>query len=192
MSRQILLCVETNKQARTDYRYIDATIKRFYVNDKKIVYRPIFLETKTKYNAKDKVREINAAIERYPGETSVIYFIDYDDCDRSSETQKLFEKIQDFCRANKYEFVFFVKDVEDVYLGQSVPTDQKVQKAEEFSRKKLIETVDESKLRSNIHRKHTSNILTVLDLFWTKKESDKTVNDSKMYKTKIRKGDHYA
>lgn len=179
MSRQILLCVETNKQARTDYRYIDATIKRFYVNDRKIVYRPIFLETKTKYNAKDKVREINAAIERYPGETSVIYFIDYDDCDRSSETQKLFEKIQDFCRANKYEFVFFVKDVEDVYLRQSVPNDQKVQKAEEFSRKKLIETVDESKLRSNIHRKHTSNILTVLDLFWTKKESDKTVNDGK-------------
>lgn len=179
MSRQILLCVETNKQARTDYRYIDATIKRFYVNDRKIVYRPIFLETKTKYNAKDKVREINAAIERYPGETSVIYFIDYDDCDRSSETQKLFEKIRDFCRTNKYEFVFFVKDVEDVYLGQSVPNDQKVQKAEEFSRKKLIETVDESKLRSNIHRKHTSNILTVLDLFWTKKESHKTVNDSK-------------
>lgn len=62
-----------------------------------------------------------------------------------------------------------MKDVEDVYLGQSVPTDQKVQKAEEFSRKKLIETVDESKLRSNIHRKHTSNILTVRDLFWTKK-----------------------
>lgn len=97
MSRQILLCVETNKQARTDYRYIDATIKRFYVNDRKIVYRPIFLETKTKkYNAKDKVREINAAIERYPGETSVIYFIDYDDCDRSSETQKLFEKFKIF------------------------------------------------------------------------------------------------
>lgn len=25
MSRQILLCVETNKTARTDYKYIDAT-----------------------------------------------------------------------------------------------------------------------------------------------------------------------
>ena len=48
MSRQVLLCVETNKTARTDYKYIDATIKRFYVNDRKIVYRPIFLETKTK------------------------------------------------------------------------------------------------------------------------------------------------
>lgn len=55
MSRQVLLCVETNKTARTDYKYIDATIKRFYVNDRKIVYRPIFLETKTKYNAKAMV-----------------------------------------------------------------------------------------------------------------------------------------
>ena len=36
MSRQILLCVETNKTARTDYKYIDATIKRFYI-------RPLYI-----------------------------------------------------------------------------------------------------------------------------------------------------
>lgn len=35
MSKQILLCVETNSRARTDYKYIDATIKRFYEDDKK-------------------------------------------------------------------------------------------------------------------------------------------------------------
>ena len=34
MSRQILLCVETNSKARTDYQYINETIHRFYVNDK--------------------------------------------------------------------------------------------------------------------------------------------------------------
>lgn len=169
MSRQVLLCVETNKTARTDYKYIDATIKRFYVNDRKIVYRPIFLETKTKYNAKDKVKEINDAIKKYPGETSVIYFIDVDDYDVSSETQKLYNNINGYCESNGYELVFFKKDVEDVYLGQSVTKDEKVKRAEEFTRKKLIESVDEANLRSEIHRQHTSNILNVLDLFWTKK-----------------------
>lgn len=173
MSRQILLCVETNKTARTDYKYIDATIKRFYVNDRKIVYRPIFLETKTKYNAKDKVKEIKDAIKKYPGETSVIYFIDVDDYDVSSETQILYNNIKSYCESNGYELVFFKKDVEDVYLGHSVAKDEKVKKAEEFTRKKLIETVDEAKLRSEIHKQHTSNILNVLDLFWTKKSEGK-------------------
>lgn len=42
MSRQILLCVETNSKARTDYQYINETIHRFYVNDPKISYKPIF------------------------------------------------------------------------------------------------------------------------------------------------------
>lgn len=56
-----------------------------------------------------------------------------------------------------------------MHLGQSVTKDEKVKRAEEFTRKKLIESVDEANLRSEIHRQHTSNILNVLDLFWTKK-----------------------
>lgn len=169
MSRQVLLCVETNKTARTDYKYIDATIKKFYVNDRKIVYRPIFLESKTKYNAKEKVKEINDAIKKYPGKTNVIYFIDVDDYDVHYEAKVLYDNIKFYCENNGYELVFFKKDVEDVYLGHSVSKEQKVKKAEEFTRKKLIEYVEESNLRSEIHRQHTSNILNVLDLFWTKK-----------------------
>lgn len=79
MSKQILLCVETNKKARTDYLYIVATIKKYYIDDRKIIQRPIFLDSKTKYNAKDKVKEINKAIKEFSGETKVIYFIDVDD-----------------------------------------------------------------------------------------------------------------
>ena len=57
MSRQILFCVESNNKARTDYQYIEETLKRFYKVDRKIRYRAIYLGSKTKYNAKDKVRE---------------------------------------------------------------------------------------------------------------------------------------
>lgn len=42
MSRQILLCVETNSKARTDYQYINETIHRFYVNDPKSVINLFF------------------------------------------------------------------------------------------------------------------------------------------------------
>ena len=65
MSRQILFCVESNNKARTDYQYIEETLKRFYKVDRKIRYRAIYLGSKTKYNAKDKVREINKNIIKY-------------------------------------------------------------------------------------------------------------------------------
>lgn len=169
MSKQILLCVETNKKARTDYKYIDSSIKRFYINDRKIIYRPVFMDTKTKYNAKDKVREITGAIKNYPGETHVIYFIDVDDYDVSGETKRLYDDIEKYCKDNRYDFVFFKKDVEDVYLGHQVTDDEKVKRAEEFTRKKLIDKVNESNLCSDIHRNHSSNILNVLDKYWTRK-----------------------
>ncbi|MCR5624801.1 MAG: hypothetical protein K6G11_06100 [Lachnospiraceae bacterium] len=169
MSRQLLLCVETNNRARTDYKYIDATIKRFYQDEKKIIYRPIFLGSKTKYNAKDKVREIQSHIKRYPGETTVIYFVDVDDYDVSPSTKRLYDDIYQYCITNDYEFVFFTIDVEDVFLGNKVNDDDKVKKADEFTRKKLIEKVPEKNLRSNERKRHCSNILNVLDQFWNKK-----------------------
>lgn len=137
MNKQILLCVETNKRARTDYQYIDATIKRFYQNDGKITYKPIFLDSKTKYNAKDKVKDINGKIKGFPGKTEVIYFIDVDDYDISNDTKKLFDEIKDYCDKNGYDFVFFTKDVEDVYLGGQVSKDEKVKKVQEFNRKQI-------------------------------------------------------
>ncbi len=91
MSRQILFCVESNNKARTDYQYIEETLKRFYKVDRKIRYRAIYLGSKTKYNAKDKVREINKNIKTFIGETTVIYFIDVDDYDTSYDTKKLYD-----------------------------------------------------------------------------------------------------
>lgn len=170
MSRQILLCVETNKKARTDYKYIVATIKKYYIDDRKIIQRPIFLDSKTKYNAKDKVREINKAKKEFPGETNVIYFIDVDDYNKSAEAKTLFDTIEKYCKEHGYKLVFFNMDVEDVYLGAQVHKDEKVKKAEEFTRKKLIENVTEAQLRSNSFKQHTSNILNILDLYWTKKQ----------------------
>lgn len=173
MGKQILLCVETNKQARTDYKYIVETIKRFYVLNPKIIHRPIFLESKTKYKANDKVKEINKYINDYKkfGNTTVIYFIDTDDYDVSSETKLLYDNIQSYCSDNKYELVYFSKDVEDVFWGFQVDNSKKVDKADEFTRKKVIETVLVDKLQSNKMKRHNSNILLVLDKYWNRKKT---------------------
>ncbi len=169
MNKQILLCVETNKKARTDYQYIVATIKRFYQNNRKIIYKPIFLDSKTKYNAKDKIKEISNHIKEFPGETSVIYFIDVDDYDISYETKVLYDSIKAYCDKNEYDFVFFTKDVEDVYWGKQVNNIEKVKKVEEFKRKQLMNEIDESCLRVDEHKIHCSNILNILDKYWGRK-----------------------
>lgn len=169
MNKQILLCVETNKKARTDYQYVVATIKRFYQNNRKIIYKPIFLDSKTKYNSKNKVKEINNYVKKFPGETSVIYFIDVDDYDTSYETKKLYDDIKAYCDKNEYDFVFFTKDIEDVYWGKQVGDNEKVKKVEEFNRKQLINEVDKFRLQVGEHKSHCSNILNVFDKYWVRK-----------------------
>lgn len=169
MNRQILLCVETQKKARTDYQYIAETIRRFYKDDRKISYKPIFLDSKTKYKDNAKLKEINRYRKGFSGDTKVIYFIDYDDSDISSQTLKLFNEIKTFCKNNEYDFVFFVKDVEDVFWGKQVHDDEKVECAAKFKRKQLVYEVEESKLTSSLLNQHCSNILIVLDKYWTRK-----------------------
>ena len=56
MIKRLLFCVETTKSANTDYAYILETIRYFYVESRKIVLRPIYMESKTRYNSK-AVRE---------------------------------------------------------------------------------------------------------------------------------------
>lgn len=109
MSRQILLCVETNSKARTDYQYINETIHRFYVNDPKISYKPIFLESKSMYASPKKQKEIGKYIKVYPEDTTVIYFIDLDDYDTNYETKKLFEDIKNIVKRMHMNWYFFAE-----------------------------------------------------------------------------------
>lgn len=109
MSRQILLCVETNSEARTDYQYINETIHRFYVNDPKISYKPIFLESKSMYASPKKQKEIGKYIKAYPEDTTVIYFIDLDDYDTNYETKKLFEDIKNIVKRMHMNWYFFAE-----------------------------------------------------------------------------------
>lgn len=168
MSKQILLCVESNAKSRTDYVYIKSTINRFY-DERKAIIRPIFLDSKTKYKDNGKIKEINKKIKDFDGNTAVIYFIDYDNSDISSETRKLFIEIKDFCYKNGFEFVYFCKDIEDVYWGEQVSDSKKVDKASDFNRLEMINSVKESRLKATDYKRHCSNILIVLDKFLFRK-----------------------
>ena len=101
----------------------------------------------------------------------MMYFIDVDDYDISQETKKLYDEIKKYCDKNGYDFVFFDKDVEDVYLRNPVSDKEKVSKVADFKRKQLINNVDEKKLTVDSHKRHCSNILNVLDKYWKRKQT---------------------
>ena len=119
MINRIIFCVETTRQANTDYAYIRETIRHYYADDKKNVIRRVCMESKTRYNSKAVEENIEKECA-FSKHNHVIYCIDTDDWDTSADDRRLMEKIQAYCRSKGYDFVFFCRDVEDVYWGKRV------------------------------------------------------------------------
>lgn len=170
MSIQMILCVETNKRADTDYIYISETIKHLYKSDKRITINKVYMGSKTKYKSKEVLSSIKQLTKAFTiGETRVIYCIDTDAYETDMEHKKVFDDISRFCEENEYELIWFCHDIEDVYIGKKISDSQKVQEAGAFRKKNRIEEMDLTQLSGDIKRAHTSNILCILDKYFSRK-----------------------
>ena len=100
--KQVILCVETNKQANTDVGYIDAVIKKLYQIGTEIKLQYKYFNGKGGYNAPKLLKEIKKDIAALKGQPSseVIYCIDTDKYDSDAEVQKLNADIENFCHQN--------------------------------------------------------------------------------------------
>ena len=167
MAIQVLLCMETNKRAATDYIYINETIKRFYScnGNNKIKISPVYMNNKTRYNSKDVINEIQRLSNDYAGDTKVIYCIDTDSFEVNQDHARELKEINKYCEKNGYDMIWFCHEVEEVYLGRRVSDKQKVKEAADFRRKNMISNISERLLRCNDKRTHASNILTILDKY---------------------------
>ncbi len=171
MNKRLLFCVETNHQSETDDLYIRETIKRFYEDNKKVTYRTYFLKTKTRYKSRATTNAISEFYSNSAKEnTHIIFFIDTDNYDVDPEAKKLLDEIRDYCNRKGYELVLFCRDVEDVYWGRQVSGTEKTKMAKDFKKAKRISSVREDFLRKTVPTIHSSNILTVLDKFFIKKD----------------------
>lgn len=169
MATQFLFCVETNNGAGTDWVYIKDTIDEFYIFDNKYSFKPIKMGGKAKYKSNSTKKEINNRIGGFCGKTIVIYCIDTDNFEKDIQQKKEFEDIKAYCNEFEFDFVWFCRDIEDVYLGESLSNNKKVDKAREFRRKKSITKIDEDKLNADIIGRHKSNIMNVLDKYLKRK-----------------------
>ncbi|MCM1284367.1 MAG: hypothetical protein NC180_10455 [Muribaculaceae bacterium] len=171
MAVQIILCVETSKKADTDSAYILEAIRYYYEIDRQVRLSIVYMNTKSKYKAKDVVRGIEQKINMFTiGESKVIYCIDTDLFETNYEHKCELEKIQAFCESRSYGLIWFCHDVEEVFLGKSVSDSRKVKEAIVFKRQRLIEKLDAGRLQSSQKTAHTSNMLCILDKYLKRKK----------------------
>lgn len=171
MAIQMILCVETNKRADTDYIYISETIRHLYKKDNQITINKVYMGSKTKYKSKEVLRNIKQLTKDFTiGETRVVYCIDTDAYETDIEHKKTFGDISRFCEENGYDLIWFCHDIEDVYIGKKISDSQKVQEAGAFRKKNKINEMELDQLSSDKKRAHTSNILCILDKYLSRKE----------------------
>ena len=166
MAVQMIFCVETNKKADTDWIYLTEILRHKYVINNQIKITKVNMGTKSKYNSKEVMKEVQTKITDFViGTSKVFYCIDTDSYESCYEQQKELEDIKKFCAKNGYELIWFCHDVEEVFLGKQVSDSQKTKAAADFRRKGMIANVDVAKLKAEHPRKNSSNILGVLDQY---------------------------
>lgn len=173
MGLQLIFIVETNKKCKSDWIYIKDTIDYFYTyNHAQLKLSPVYMDGKGNYKSKEK--EICGLISQYAStsktnESKVIYCFDCDDYDIKKEDLQFLADAQQYCNKKGYDFVWFCKDIECVYLGKKVDDSQKKNEAAKFKQKKLIDKITAAKLSVSSYQRDTSNIMAVLGKYLTKK-----------------------
>ena len=170
MALQIIICVESDKRARTDNIYIKETLERFYNIDKKNNINFINMGGKSKYNSKDVIREIKKLKKQFLlGNTVVVYCFDTDQYEKNATQEAELNNILSYAKSEKAECVWFCHDVEEVFMGNSISKGEKKEAAMNFKKKYQIVDVDEKKLRGKRYLKGTTNILEIFDKYLRRK-----------------------
>lgn len=169
MGLQLIFVVETDKKCNSDWMYIKDTVEHFYEYERtQIKFSQVYMGGKWKYTKMEK--EINSLISRYnrsaDGNKSVVIFcFDCDEYDVEHVDEQFLKDSKKYCDDKGYEFVWFCKDIERVYLGTKVDDKKKKDKASKFKEKRQIEDVNPNRLSARKYQANSSNIMTVLDKF---------------------------
>ena len=173
MGLQLVFVVETNKKCNSDWIYIKDTVEHFYEYDRtQIKFSTVYMDGKGKYKSKEKqvaqfVRQYSAMSNA--NHSKVLYCFDCDDYDSRPADLKFLDKAQRYCKERNADFVWFCKDIEQVYTGNSVDKGRKKNEAVSFKVKKKIGELRAEKLTHVEYRNGVSNIMTVLDQYLERK-----------------------
>ena len=145
----------------------------------------VFMGGKGKYRTKSVVTKIKQNIKKFSlndngkkktqnksdaGSCStVIYCFDCDGYNKNAEDHRFLKEVQQYCKEMNYDYVWFCRDVEEVYLGERIPDHLKKEKAALFKSKKQIQHIDKRRLEAEDYNVGRSNLMKVLDMYLTQK-----------------------
>ena len=180
---QLVIVLETSTEEGTDALYFHSVLDYFferrdlYGNEVNIVY--VYLHGKQNYNSDDVLSQINNYTSMFNdweserGETHTIYCLDTDSIEKVFKTGSFFKNVQDFCESNKFDLVWFCKNVENVFLGvepQTLPN--KLIAALTFFRSGKISKIKEFNLCKKEIEIGCSNIISVLSQYLKRKNEE--------------------
>ena len=169
MDLQLIFVVETDSKSKSDWIYIKDTIDYFYNYDQSHVkFSTVYMAGKGNY--KKVETKITKLISEYASvnkqrQSRGIYCFDCDDFDTNRVDIDFLEKAKEYCDEKQYEFVWFCKDIERVYIGKKVPEKEKTKEAAKFKSGKLIRNVNKTTLEIHRYAANTSNILRIIDKY---------------------------
>lgn len=169
MGLQLIFVVETNKRTNSDWIYIKDTIEHFYRYERtQVKFSPVYMDGKGKYEKKEK--EIQGLISQYAStsktnQSKVIYCFDCDEYNKKPEDLAFLKEVKKYCQTKGYHFVWFCRDIEEVYLGQQIPDNQKKERSVSFKAKKKINDIPKEILCASEYGIGKSNLALVLNQF---------------------------
>ena len=176
MNVQLIFCIETNKQADTDFIYINEVIKEFYQLDPHIKISPVYMNGRGNFNTHNTESKVSKLKKEYAAANSesatyVLYCLDCDRYDSNPEDRAFLISVKQYCDDDEdRQFVWFCRDVEDVFLGKQVEKKQKHSEAVRFQTSKKIKSLNTALLSVSGFRQHYSNLCLVLDEFLTRND----------------------
>ena len=173
MDLQLIFVVETDSKTKSDWIYIKDTIDYFYNYDEyHVKFSPVYMAGKGNYKkVEGKILKLisDYAAVNNQRQSKVIYCFDCDDFDTNRVDMDFLESAKEYCDEKQYDFIWFCKDVERVYLGRKVAEKQKAKEAAKFKSGKLIKKVNKTTLEISRYTANTSNILRVIDKYLERK-----------------------
>lgn len=168
MGLQLIFVVETNERCKSDWIYIKSVLNQYYTYGNNVKISPVYMDGRGNYKKKETM--IQTMISQYKkmsdnNETKVIFCFDCDRYDTNPDDRDFLNSSRKFCKEKGYEYIWFCRDIESVFLGRKISDKQKKREAANYKAKNLVMRVDKEKLSQKDFGENKSNILIVLDKF---------------------------
>lgn len=180
--KQLIICVESNEQAKIDATYINAILKEYYEISRNVLISYVYLDGKNNYNHKKIETKIKKFVTDYTkmnkdGKSITIYILDKDKHTSNPECSKFVKDVEQYCLATNREVVWFVEIIEHVMHGKIIRKQEKKNKVNNFIKGNQIKDIDIIKLSSRqANANKTSNVMIVFDKYLKRKNCVELLN----------------